>query len=60
MLKDRALEIIKSSNNIEVLYNNKPVWIESIKGNTVKVKDLNNNNIIEVPASQLQETGIVK
>lgn len=60
MLTKRALEIMQSPNNIEVLYKSKPVWLENVEGNSVKVKDLTNNSILEVPASELQETGIIK
>lgn len=58
MLPNRAIEIINSPNNIEVLYENKPVWLQSVSGDKVKVKDLNTDKIMEVPASQLIETGI--
>ncbi|QCX33131.1 small, acid-soluble spore protein, H family [Caloramator sp. E03] len=60
MLTRRALEIMQSPNNIEVLYKSKPVWLENVEGSNVKVKDLTNNSILEVPVSELQETGIIK
>lgn len=60
MLRDRALEIIESPNNIEVLYNNKSVWLESVNKNAVKIKDLSSGNVMEVPASELKESGIIK
>ncbi|SKA97986.1 small acid-soluble spore protein H (minor) [Caloramator quimbayensis] len=60
MLLNRAKEIINSPYNIEVVYNNKPVWLESVNENSVKVKDLSSGNIMDVPASQLKETDIIK
>lgn len=60
MLQSEALEIIKSPNNIEVLYKNRPVWLESVTENTVRVKDLKSGNIMDVPVSELKETGIIK
>lgn len=62
MLIDRAQEILNSQNNIEVLYKNKSVWLEKVNNdrNTVSIKDLSSNMHIEVPVSELVETGIVK
>ncbi|RKD33436.1 H-type small acid-soluble spore protein [Thermohalobacter berrensis] len=55
----RANEILNSPNNIEVLYNNTPVWIEKINSEkgTANVKMLNNNTSIEVNTKNLVETG---
>lgn len=57
MLAERAVEIINSLGVINVIYNNKPVWIEDIEreNNKVYVKDLKTNQVIEVEVSDLVE-----
>jgi H-type small acid-soluble spore protein len=55
----RANEILNSSDNIEVLYKDSPIWIENInkeKG-TVNVKMLSTNQQLEVNPEYLVETG---
>lgn len=58
MIIERAEEIINSPMKINVSYNNSPVWLESInkENNTVQVKDMFNNTIIEAPVEDLVET----
>lgn len=59
MILERAREILNSPNNIEVLYNKDSIWIESIDENQkiASIKNLENNQIMEVPVSKLSETG---
>jgi len=60
MIMDRAIEIMSSTENIRVLYNNAPVWIESIDRETrrAKVRMIGmNNQIEEVLISSLTDTG---
>lgn len=59
MIIERAEEIMRSPNKIDVSYNNSPVWLENINrsNNTVRVKDLANNTIIEAPVGDLVESG---
>lgn len=59
MIIERAEEIMRSPNQIEVSYNNSPVWLENINrdNNTVKVKDIVNNKLFEAPVEDLVESG---
>ena len=52
----RAQEIVNSEDTIEVLLNNKPVWINNLdpKGNTAEVTDSEKNSI-SVPIDELKE-----
>lgn len=55
---NRAEEILNNTgNNIEVTYKNSSVWLQSanIKSNTVMVKDLESNNVLEVSPKELVE-----
>lgn len=56
---DRVRKIMDSNSNLEVVYNNVPVWIEDIndKRNTVQIRNLRDNNCLIVPPSDLTETG---
>lgn len=56
---DRVRKIMDSNSNLEVIYNDVPVWIEDIndKRNTIQVRNLRDNNCMIVPASDLTETG---
>lgn len=55
---DRAEEIVRSLGYINVTYEDKPVWIESINQGMgmVVVKDMDSNKTEEVPISSLVET----
>jgi len=55
----RAKEIINSPNSVEVLYNNIKVWLENVDEakEVVYVKNLGNNEKIEVKVEDLNETG---
>lgn len=55
----RAKEIMNSPNSVEVLYNNIKVWLENVDETkeVVYVKNLGNNEKIEVKVEDLNETG---
>ncbi len=55
---NRAKQILNSSSNIEVLYNNKPIWIENLDEahKIAKIKILENKININVPIIDLTET----
>ena len=58
---DRAQQIINSSENIDVTYNGREVWIDNLNpsNNTAQVKlPVNSNNVIEVPLDKLNERGL--
>ncbi len=59
MIVSRAKEILNSSKNIEVVYNNEPIWIENVneERGVVYVKNLSNNQMMEVPVTSITETG---
>ncbi len=56
---NRALEIVEAPDNIKVLYEKTPVWIENInrETGTAQVKLLGNSQILNVPVSHLNEEG---
>lgn len=59
MQLERVSEILKSPDNLEVLYNNNPVWIDDIDEDkkTASVRFLNSDETLEVPVNELEETG---
>lgn len=58
----RAKEILNQTrDNIQVLYNGSPVWIENVNSNnTAEVTDLNNHMRLEAPVNKLVEVNPVK
>jgi small acid-soluble spore protein H (minor) len=59
MQAKRASEIINSPDTIEVLYNNTPVWINSVDESkqVAGIKLLETSSVLQVPVSELRETG---
>ncbi len=59
MIIDKAIEIMTSTKNISVLYEGKPVWIESVDKDkrTAVVSVLGTNQTEEVLVSSLTYTG---
>lgn len=57
MIEKRAREIVNSPGFIDVMLDDKPIWIESIgnNGETANIKDLETNEMREVQLSRLQE-----
>ena len=56
MNTSRVIDIIESSDTIEVLYNGIPVWLESVgSDNMVAVTNLKTRTSDTVPANQLFE-----
>lgn len=58
MESSRAREIYNSLGVIEVTYQGKPVWIESLADDTAVIEDLLNGQQLEVPVSSLEEVKI--
>lgn len=60
MNKNRAKQIINSDKDIEVLYNNFPVWLKKVEyeKDLVEVEDMVNNKTLKVPASDLLEMNL--
>ncbi len=50
---DMTMQILDSPEKIDVLYENSPVWILSVKGNKAKVRFLETGKESEVPVSGL-------
>ena len=59
MQAKRASEILNSPDTIEVLYNNSPVWIDSIDESkqVAGIRLLKTGSVLQVPVSELKETG---
>ena len=57
MQSERAEEIMNSKGVIEVLYDNKPVWIHNVNpiNNTAEVKILDTDEKISIPVEKLTE-----
>ncbi|MCX7710574.1 MAG: H-type small acid-soluble spore protein [Clostridia bacterium] len=45
---ESALSIIESRNEIEVLYQDSPVWIQSVNGDIARIRDLKTGDEREV------------
>ena len=54
---ERVEEILRSSDNIKVFFENNPVWIESVTtaSQTAHVKLLNASGHTDVPINELKE-----
>lgn len=54
----RAVEIFDSLGVIDVEYKNRSIWIEAInkETTTANVRDLETNNLSEVPINELNES----
>lgn len=62
MKLSRAEEILKNtSENIDVTYKDSSVWLERVNSDnqTVTVKELTGNELMEVEAKDLTERGIL-
>ena len=59
MDKNRAKQILNSTNTFEVQYENNPVWIEDVDdiSNVAKVRRLDNGMHLTVSVNDLHETG---
>lgn len=57
MQSERAEEIMNSKGVIEVLYNNKPVWIQNVNpvNNIAEIKILDTDERISAPVERLTE-----
>lgn len=58
MIIDRAIEIMNSTQNVSVLYEGKPVWIESLDKDTrrVVISVVGTNQTEEVDVASLTDT----
>ncbi|HZK25624.1 MAG TPA: H-type small acid-soluble spore protein [Oscillospiraceae bacterium] len=57
MDNQRAEQIIKASEKIEVQYQDVPVWIENVQGSTADISIIGTNRKITVPLAELEDTG---
>jgi len=48
-----AMQIIKSSNEIKVLYKGSPIWIQGVNGDIARIKSLDTGTESEVPVNSL-------
>ncbi|NLZ38719.1 MAG: H-type small acid-soluble spore protein [Firmicutes bacterium] len=55
MDKTRAKQIINSPDKIEVYYQGKPVWLESIEENSAYVTVMGTCRTMTVPLAELEE-----
>jgi H-type small acid-soluble spore protein len=59
MIIDRAIEILNSTDNIAVLHEGRPIWIESINTDSRKaiVRVVGTDQVEEVLVATLTDTG---
>ncbi|HHU29805.1 MAG: H-type small acid-soluble spore protein [Bacillota bacterium] len=57
MDKKQAEEILQSGQQVEVQYQDVPVWIENIQGSMADVKVIGTGKHMTVPLAELENTG---
>ncbi|PAB60455.1 small, acid-soluble spore protein, H family [Anaeromicrobium sediminis] len=59
MDKNRVKDIMDADENLEVLYRGTSVWVEDVSSSQEEatVKVLETDELIQVPTSELRETG---
>jgi len=55
--KRRAIQIMASDEKFEVIYKDKPVWIEGVNENTANVTVMGTCTTMDVPFTELHEPG---
>lgn len=55
MTNNRINEILKNKELHDIFYNNRPVWIQELQGNTAKVGFIDNNEEKNVYIEDLYE-----
>ena len=59
MDSQRAKQIMKSKDNIQVLYRGSPVWLEQVRENNVaEITQLEGKERLEVPVDLLSEDNL--
>ena len=58
MTYNRINEILRNKELHEIFYNNRPVWIQELQGNTAKVGFVDNNEEKDVYIEDLYEDNL--
>lgn len=58
MTNNRINEILKNKELHDIFYNNRPVWIQELQGNTAKVGFIDNNEEQDVYIEDLYEDNL--
>ena len=58
MTNNRINEILKNKELHDIFYNNRPVWIQELQGNTAKVGFVDNNEEKDVFIEDLYEDNL--
>jgi H-type small acid-soluble spore protein len=58
MTHNRINEILRNKELHEIFYNNRPVWIQELQGNTAKVGFVDNNEEKDVYIEDLYEDNL--
>ena len=58
MTNNRINEILKNKELHDIFYNNRPVWIQELQGNTAKVGFVDNNEEKDVYIEDLYEDNL--
>ncbi|NLZ39140.1 MAG: small, acid-soluble spore protein, H family [Firmicutes bacterium] len=53
----QAEQIMKANNNVEVQYQDVPVWIKNVQGSTAEVEVIGTGKKLTVPLAELENTG---
>lgn len=57
MDRNQAEQIMGNHNNVEVQYQDVPVWIKNVEGSTAEVEVIGTNRKLTVPLDELEDTG---
>ena len=58
MTGKRINEILKNKELSDIFYNNRPVWVQEVKGNTAKIGFIDNNEEQDVYIEDLYEVNL--
>lgn len=58
MTGKRINEILKNKELSDIFYNNRPVWVQEVKGNTAKIGFIDNNEEQDVYIEDLYEANL--
>ncbi|NLZ93255.1 MAG: small, acid-soluble spore protein, H family [Firmicutes bacterium] len=57
MDRNQAEQIMNANNNVEVQYQDVPVWIKNIQGSMAEVEIIGTGRKLTVPLNELESTG---
>ncbi|NLV16631.1 MAG: small, acid-soluble spore protein, H family [Syntrophomonadaceae bacterium] len=55
---NRLADLMESSDAMQILHNQSPVWVETLNGSTATIKYLNSNQTARVQVAELVEADL--